>query len=118
MCNVDDFHSSIPHRLKKRRSGRDNEDEHVAPRNRDDDDFIDDEDDDKELLAEYDRDTPPPGSDSEAEEDNTKDHASSKGTAVMDEILRSMRPERAQVLSHAGRESLSQDLLQVRSIQP
>ncbi len=116
---VDDLRTRrISHRPKKRTTGRDdNEDEHVAPRNRDDADFIDNEDDDKELLAEYDGDAPPPGSDSEAEEDNTKEHISSKGTAMMDEILRSMRPSTAQVLSQTGRESLAQDLLQVRSIQ-
>ncbi len=116
MCNVRKLCTSLRHRPKKRRSGRVDED--IAPRNRDDDDFIDNEDDDKELLAEYDRDAPPPGSDSEAEEDNNtkEDQTSSKGTAMMDEILKSMRPCKAEVLSHDARESLSQDLLQVRSI--
>ncbi len=112
MCNVSNLYPRMPHRPKKRRR---DEDEHVAPRSRDDNDFIDNEDDDKELLAEYDKDALPPGSDSEAEEDNTKEHASSKGTAMMDEILRSMQPCKSQVLSHADRESLSQDLLQVHT---
>lgn len=90
---------------KKRKEGDDAGDDPT----REDNDFIDDSDDDKELLAEYAGEPRPPGSDSEAEEDNTEKEKTEE--SVMDGVLKVLRRRKSQELTQTQRETIAQQFL-------
>lgn len=74
--------------------------------------FMHEQDDNADLLAEYNHDAPPPGSDSEAEENNTEaERFDAVPESPMGAVLQAMKKRRAQDLSTAERETIAQEFL-------
>ncbi|CAN0428842.1 unnamed protein product, partial [Laminaria digitata] len=70
-------------------------------------------DDNRDLLEEYNHDAPAPGSDSEAEEDNSGDPHEDMPIheSPMNAVLKSMKRRKAQDLSTAEREQIAQEFM-------
>mmetsp|Transcript_2437 Transcript_2437/g.3562 ORF Transcript_2437/g.3562 Transcript_2437/m.3562 type:complete len:673 (+) Transcript_2437:120-2138(+) len=92
----------------------DSDSDGFAPRTKEDDDFIAySEEDDPDLLAEYNKDPQPRRDpDSEAEEEKKVKKRSSRGSSnILNSVLKSMRPIKAEKLSLSEKDAIAEDLM-------